>query len=245
MSPLPAPRQASILARRYAACLLGDLGTLVLLVAQAPVIGALCVVVWRSVERDTPSLWFVLCLSALWFGCIGACREIVRERAILERERFFGVSLPAYVASKVVVLGLLGGVQVLLLQGAVEWHLSLRGPYLLQTLALWGASLAGTGLGLLVSALSKTQERAVGWVPLLLLPQILFSEMAVPRDTFREIVTTVEKAMPVHWAFEVFKEAARDDPSWGRVLACTAALFLYGAALLVMTTAALWPRREV
>ena len=59
---------------------------------------------WGSVEEDTPSLYFVMCLSALWFGCINACREIVKERAIIERERFFGLNIIAYVGSKVWVL---------------------------------------------------------------------------------------------------------------------------------------------
>ena len=173
-------RQSHILAARYWDCLLGDMGGLVLVLAQAPLIGWLCAVVWGSIERDTPALYFVLCLAALWFGCINACREIVKERAILERERLFGLRPGAYLASKVWVLAALGAAQVVLLQGTVEWHLQLRGPMPLELLALFGASLAGTGLGLLVSALATTQERAVFAVPLLLLPQILFSELAIP-----------------------------------------------------------------
>src|SRR5690606_28545318 len=109
---------------------------------------------------------------------------IVKERAILERERFFGLSLSAYVLSKGKVLAGLGLVQVVLLQLAVEWKLALKGPLLLQLCALFLASLAGTGLGLIVSALSSRQERAVGAVPLLILPQILFSKVSVPEEHF-------------------------------------------------------------
>ena len=91
-------RQSHILAARYRDCLLGDMGGFVLILAQAPLIGWLCAVVWGSIESDTPALYFVLCLSAVWFGCINACREIVKERAILERERLFG-SAPATTSS--------------------------------------------------------------------------------------------------------------------------------------------------
>jgi len=113
--------QVGVLTARYAASMAGDLPTVALLLAQAPLIGWLCTLVWGSVDGDTPSLHFVMCLSAVWFGAINACREIIKERAILERERLFGLSMPRYVLSKGVVLAGLGLAQVLLLQVAVEW----------------------------------------------------------------------------------------------------------------------------
>lgn len=234
-----------VLAARYRDCLLGDLGGLFLLLAQAPLIGWLCAVVWGSIERDTPALYFVLCLAAVWFGCINACREIVKERRILERERLFGVRPRDYVLSKVWVLATLGAIQVVLLQATVEWHLQLRGPMALEMLALLGASVAGTGLGLLVSALATTQERAVFAVPLLLLPQILFSELAIPADLYSDVVAAMEKAMPVHWAFRVFQESAALEPRWPMTALFLLILFSMAAALVVAATAALVPRREI
>jgi len=238
-------RQSHILAFRYRDCLLGDKGGLLLILAQAPFIGWLCAVVWGSIEQDTPALYFVLCLSAVWFGCVNACREIVKERAIFERERLFGLRPGAYVLSKVWVLAGLGAVQVVLLQGAVEWHLQLRGPMPLELLALFGASLAGTGLGLLVSAVATTQERAVFAVPLLLLPQILFSELAIPEDLYSDVVATLEKAMPVHWAFRVFEESAALEPRWHIVALSLVVLPAMCAVLFGATTVALFKRREV
>jgi ABC-type multidrug transport system permease subunit len=243
---MSAPRtQAYILAARYRDCLFGDIGGLFLLLAQAPLIGWLCAVVWGSIESDTPGLYFVLCLAAVWFGCINACREIVKERAILERERLFGVRTRDYVLSKVWVLAALGAVQVIMLQGTVEWHLQLRGPMALEILALFGASVAGTGLGLLVSALATTQERAVFAVPLLLLPQILFSELAIPGNLYSDVVAAVEKAMPVHWAYRVFKESAALEPRWHMVALFLVVLLAMAAALIAAAMVALIPQREV
>lgn len=236
---------ARILAARYRDCLLGDAGGLFLLLVQAPLIGWLCAVVWGSIERDTPGLYFVLCLAAVWFGCINACREIVKERAVFERERLFGVRPRDYVVSKVWVLAGLGAIQVVLLQGAVEWHLQLRGAMPVELLALFGASVAGTGLGLLVSALATTQERAVFAVPLLLLPQILFSELAIPDTLYSDVVAAVEKAMPVHWAFRVFEESAALEPRWHVVVGSLVVLFAMGAALVAAATVAVLPKREV
>ena len=237
--------QSHILAARYRDCLFGDMGGFVLILAQAPLIGWLCAVVWGSIESDTPALYFVLCLSAVWFGCINACREIVKERAILERERLFGLRPRDYVVSKVWVLAALGAAQVVLLQGTVEWHLQLRGPMPLELLALFGASVAGTGLGLLVSALATTQERAVFAVPLLLLPQILFSELAIPNNLYSDVVATVEKMMPVHWAFRVFEESAALEPRWHMVALFLLVLLAMCTLLVVAATVSLLPRREV
>jgi hypothetical protein len=245
MSAPPRALQLRVLTERYRACMLGDLATLALLLAQAPFIGWLCTLVWGSVETDTPSLYFVLSLSAVWFGCINACREIVKERAIVERERLLGLSLPAYVLSRYAVLAGLGLVQVLALLMAVEWSLALRGPLLLQLVALWGASLCGTGLGLLVSALSSSQERAVGAVPLLILPQILFSEFAIPEESFSDVVSLIEKLMPARWCYEAFKELAAVETAWGSVLLSGVVLIGMMIGLAGATSAALIPRREI
>ena len=244
MSSPPFALQTRVLIERYRACMLGDPATIILLIAQAPFIGWLCTLVWGSVETDTPSLYFVLSLSAVWFGCINACREIVKERAIVERERLLGLSLSAYVLSRYAVLAGLGLVQVVALLMAVEWSLALRGPFLLQLFALWGASLCGTGLGLLVSAVSKSQERAVGAVPLLILPQILFSEFAIPQESFSDVVEVIEKLMPARWCYEAFVELAALETAWGSVLLSGVVLVGMMVALALAAAAALLPRRE-
>ena len=237
--------QSRVLSARYWACMRGDWPTVFLLLAQAPFIGWLCTLVWGSIERDTPSLYFVMCLSAVWFGCINACREIVKERAILERERIFGLSVAAYTGSRFAILAWIGLAQVLMLQIAVEWRLALRGPFLIQTAAMWGASLCGNGLGLLVSAVARTQERAVGMVPLLILPQILFSDFAIPRESCGRAVEIIEWFMPVRWAYRVFSGAAESDPSWLTVAGSLAVLPIYAVVLSLLVIAALAPRREV
>lgn len=225
--------------------MLGDKGALLLLIAQAPFIGWLCTLVWGSVETDTPSLYFVMCLSSVWFGCINACREIVKERDIVERERLLGLSCSAYVLSKVQNLSILGLFQVLLLQIAIEFQLSLKGFFWLETVALWGASLCGVGLGLLISAVAKTQERAVGAIPLLILPQILFSEFAIPRDQFGTVVEWIERGMPVKWAYQVFMELAATETEWLEVMSAFAMLTGMGVALAGLAILALLPKRSV
>jgi len=235
--------QSRILAARYLACLQGEPLTLLLLLAQAPLIGWLCAVVWGSLQEDTPSLYFVMVLSCVWFGCINACREIVKERPIIERERLFGLSLPAYVWSKYSVLAVLGLIQALMLQFAIEWTLALRGAFLLQTLALWQASLCGTAMGLLISALMRSQDRAVAVVPLLIIPQILFSEFVIPREQFSSLMSIVEKIMPTYWGYEIFAQTAALEPDWWWLLWCVVVLFLLSTALLGVTLLLMQPKQ--
>ena len=238
-------QQRRVLAARYAHCLAADAPTLLLLLVQPPFIGWLCTVVWGSVERDTESLYFVMALSCVWFGCIGACREIVRERAIIERERFFGVSTYAVVASRFQVLAVLGAAQALMLQVAVEWKMALHGLFPVQTAALVLATWCGTGLGLVVSAVASSQERAVAVVPLLLLPQVLFSEFAVPRQYFNDAVKVVELFMPVRWAYRAFVDAAAVEPAYGQVALSLLAMVVYAVVLAVLACVALLPSREI
>ena len=85
-------RQSGVLADRYFDILLGDLRNTLLLLCQAPIIAGLIVLVWRNVEQATTTLYFVLVLTSIWFGCTNASREIVKERAIFFRERMVGVA---------------------------------------------------------------------------------------------------------------------------------------------------------
>lgn len=231
--------QAATLTERYLDVMLGDLATLLLLVGQAPVIAVLCVVVWSGVEQDTKSLYFVLALTAVWCGCINACREIVKERPIFARERLFGLSASAYVVSKARVLFGIDVVQVALLLGIVEWKIGLRGSLVWQSLSLLLCAGAGTGLGLLISALTRRQERAVAAVPLLILPQILFSEFVIPRETFGRVTEIVEHGMIVKWGYRMFEEAAAAETSYGQIVLSIGVLLfmialLHGLAMAVL-----------
>ena len=235
--------QTNVLASRYARVLWGDKATLLLLLGQAPLIGWLCTLVWNT-GRATPSLYFVLCLASIWFGCINACREIVKERNIVERERFFGLSMASYVASKFMILAVLGLAQVLLLQIAVQWEVALKGPFLLHSLALWGACWCGIALGLLVSAFARRQERAVGAIPLILMPQILFSEMVIPKEAFSDLVSFLEKLQPVSWSWRVCEQLSGTDTSGWEVLGSLLVLVAFGGLLLALVILTMLRRRE-
>ena len=77
------------------------------------------------------------------------------------------------------------------------WRVLLIGV-LLKLLAFFGAALVGVSLGLAVSAWVRTPTQAVMWVPLLLIPQILFGGYVVTLPKMSPLVRAISTAFPSH-----------------------------------------------
>ena len=205
-SPVDAVRQWGTLTRRYLEVLSRDKFNLLILFGQAPIIAFLTyLVVGAKSPRDFP--YFMLALVSIWFGTSVASREIIRERAVYTRERMVNLSLLPYVGSKLFVLALIVSFQCLLLFGSLKFlHyaglMNLPGWAIPQVIIILLTAMVGLALGLLISAMVKTSEMATSLVPLILIPQILFSGLVgVPVNTARVIGTL----MPATWAFDGLK----------------------------------------
>ncbi|MDX6402642.1 MAG: transport system ATP-binding/permease protein [Blastocatellia bacterium] len=206
-SPVDAVRQWGTLTRRYLEVLSRDKFNLLILFGQAPIIAFMTyLVVGSKSPRDFP--FFMLALVSIWFGTSVASREIIRERAVYTRERMVNLRLLPYVASKLFVLALIVSFQCLLLFGSLKFlHYSglmnLPGWAIPQLVIVMFTAMVGIALGLWVSAMVKTSEMATSLVPLILIPQILFSGLVgVPQSTAKVIGTL----MPATWAFDGLKQ---------------------------------------
>ncbi len=230
-------RQVSILSERYLDLIAADRGNLFLLLAQAPIIAVCIMLVWGDVGDATDTLYYVLALSAVWFGTINSCRELVKERAIFERERRVGLETTAYLLSKVMVLTLLGLIQCFILLLMVSQKINIQGNMFVHYVVLCSASLAGTGLGLLISSLVSTVDRAVAAVPILLMPQILFSEMVYPHDNSTDLVLYLENSTILSWCFQASNELTLTEPSIWPILRSLAATSLMA---VLFCSVALW-----
>jgi hypothetical protein len=201
-------RQWATLSRRYVGVLARDKFNLLILFAQAPVIALLTyLVVGAKSQRDFP--YFILALVALWFGTSVASREVIRERAVYNRERMVNLRLLPYVGSKLFVLMLIVSVQCILLLGTLKLLdvtslMSLPGKFggIPQLLVMILTGMVGVALGLFISAVVKTSEMATSLVPLILIPQILFSGLVGVPVGFAKVVGTV---MPATWSFDEMK----------------------------------------
>ena len=235
--------QGNVLADRYLETILADWKQTLLLLVQAPLLAGMAVMVWGNQGEASPSLYFVMTLSAIWIGCMDACREIVKEQALFLRERMFNLEVSAYLYSKVRVLLLLNFVQAVSYGAIVYKGLDLKvaiGWVILQQLA---ALICGTCLGLLISALVRRSDYAVGAVPLVILPQILFSEFAIPKDKFAGISEHIYRLMPSRWGYESLMEFAKSSGSQLTAAAQLVALLVFGAIFVALCYPALKLRR--
>jgi hypothetical protein len=222
-APVPTPtgpargarpwRQLAILSRRYLATLTRDVRNAWLLVAQAPLIAGLIGLSLLYGPTDVAftkpknTILFLLALIAVWFGCSNAVRELVKERPIYLRERMVNLRILPYLASKVAVLGALALVQCVLFLVILDAWFGIPGRFPLLLGAMWLASLVGILMGLAVSALAATADRAMTLLPILLIPQVLFTFPAVQMD-MKGPAGVIARAMPTWWSFDLLRRVA-------------------------------------
>ena len=207
-------RQWATLARRYAEVLSADKFNLLILFGQAPIIALLTyLVVGAKAPRDF--IYFILALVSLWFGTSVSAREIIRERAVYKRERMVNLRLLPYVGSKIFVLLVIVGLQCVLLFATLKLFdvvglMSIPGSFagLGQLLVMILTGFVGIALGLFISAVVKTSEMATSLVPLILIPQILFSGLVGIPSGMSKVVGAV---MPATWSFDEMKRLSELD----------------------------------
>lgn len=226
--------QLSILTERYLEITLSDLKNTLLLLIQAPFIAFLIVLVFRSIGQATDSLYFVLVLSALWLGCINACREIVKEKAVYLRERMVNLNIGSYLTSKLIILAMIDFIQCIILLYIVSSNVHIGGSRLVFFLLLFLVSLAGTSLGLLLSAFSGSPDVAVALVPLVIIPQILFSPFVIPVKYHGPVTRMVEKFMVLRWGYEGTQEVVKTTYQLGTVFLDAGILLLFSVLFILL-----------
>lgn len=219
------------LVRRCAKIKSRDLWNTLILLAQAPFIGILVVLVlgddasqnvtaesWPSVANAVSTTIFLIGLSALWFGCSNSVREIVGEWAIYKRERMVNLKIPSYVCSKLAVLGVLCIIQCATLIGIIYWGCGLQGSLLMLFGTLLLISSVGIAIGLVVSSLARTSEVAVSLLPIILLPMVILGGAFQPTHKMNDLMRLASNLAPSRWAFESMllvesRERPRATPS--------------------------------
>jgi hypothetical protein len=148
---------------------------------------------------------FLLITVAIWLGLISATREIVKERSIMRREFAIGVGIPSYLASKLPVLAALTALQVLLLAviafAIQPMEAAGASDYALATLILLGCAWAAVSMGLAVSAVAGSVDQATSFVPLLLIPQLLFAGAVVPYESMQAVGRIASLFVVASWGF--------------------------------------------
>lgn len=206
-------RQLGILARRYLETLTRDARNAGLLVAQAPLIAGLIGLSMLYGSSDVAyakpknMLLFLLALTSVWFGCSNAARELVKERAIYNRERMVALRVAPYVLSKLLVLAALAAVQCTLFLLILDLWFGIPGSSMLLFASMLLASVVGILMGLALSALASSADRAMTLLPLLLIPQVLFTIPSVHMD-MKGPAGLIARAMPTWWGYDLLRRVA-------------------------------------
>lgn len=197
--PAVVGRQFRILTERYLRVLASDRRNLLILALQAPLMAVLMLAVFPAGKLQIPDVPFLdpkpeagnvlmaLVLAAVWLGASNAVREVVKERSILRREQNFGLSIAAYLGSKLIPLGVITLAQSVLLvvvgtirqQGPTDAVFAL--PAITELLVLVSVcGLSALCLGLLLSAVVNSTDKAMTLLPVLLFAQFLLAGLIFP-----------------------------------------------------------------
>jgi ABC-type multidrug transport system ATPase subunit len=240
--------QLVTLARRYATGIRADRRHAAMLALQGLFLGIL---LWtfvspnglrpsRLVGGAPPSATGVAVLLALcmtWLGSANAVREIVKERGIVERERRAGLSVAAYVGSKLAVLG-----PVIAIEGAIVAGLGItrqgvpaRGAALGSgfaevVVAVALAGLCAVSLGLLVSAAVRTTDKAVAVLPVVVVTEFVLSGLQ-PSVTWVPGLAQLRDLAGAHWAVTAIEATvAGNAGQWWTAVAAMIGLTLAAAS---------------
>jgi len=183
-------RQFATLLQRTWQLKFGDRAQTILLFGQAPLV-ALLVALMSGTSNQVQTI-FMAMFSSLWFGCSNAVREIVDEQTIYRRERQTGLKIPSYILSKLTVLSVVALVQcfsVVVICSFVKRAFDLSLPEACTAiLIMFLVAVNGSLIGLLISSLVSTPEKALTIFPLVLIPELLLSGLFLPVKPIQTIV---------------------------------------------------------
>lgn len=138
-----------------------------------------------SETKSTQIGLFMIVCVALFVGICNSIQEIVKERSILKREYMSNLRLGSYVASKLIVQGIICAVQSLIITGI--FYVAVSGRVYPTTGIVSGSSqvdfyitvflvtFAADVTALFISSIVKSSVMANTFIPIILIVQIIYS----------------------------------------------------------------------
>ena len=183
---------------------------------EAPLLAIICALLTRFAppegysvmnNKNLVSYFFMAVIVATFIGMNGSAEEIVKDRALLKREKFLSLSYASYIWSKIVYLAGVSAVQTLLFIAFGNVIMGLHGLTLVWWLILFVTAFLSNLVGLLLSQCLNSVVAIYISIPLLLIPQILLCGLVVnfsdltPKSTTGN-VPLIGDVIPSRWAFE-------------------------------------------
>ena len=194
----------------------------------APLLAVICALLTRfsppegySVmnNKNLVSYFFMAVIVATFTGMSGSAEEIIKDRALLKRERFLNLSYGSYIWSKIIYMAWVSLVQTLLFIVVGNTIMGLHGLFFTWWLILFLTALLASLTGLLLSQCLNSVVAIYICIPLLLIPQILLCGLVVsfsdltPKSTTGN-VPLIGDVIPSRWSFEALAVTSFTDNAY-------------------------------
>ena len=157
---------------------------------------------------NIPQYIFIAIVVSLFLGLSVAAEEIHKDKRILRRESFLNLSKGSYLTSKIFILFIISAIQSLLFVLIGNYILEIRDMWWQYWLILFSTSCVANMMGLNISSGFNTAKVIYIVVPILIIPQLLFSGVIVKFDKLHPVfsksteVPWVGDLMVSRWAYE-------------------------------------------
>lgn len=161
-----------------------------------------------SQNDNIPAYLFMAVVVALFLGLNVSAEEIIKDRKLLQREKFLNLSRLSYLNSKIVILFGISAIQTLCLVLIGNYILEIKGLNLSYWMILFSTACFSNMLGLNISSGLKSVVAIYILIPLILVPQLLFSGVIVNFDKLHNSISTkdyvprIADIMTSRWAYE-------------------------------------------
>ena len=168
-------------------------------------------------NENIPQYLFIAVVVALFLGLTVAAEEIIKDKKILKRESFLNLSRASYLWSKVSIMFIISGIQTLFFVGVGNFVLEIQGMWWQYWVILFSTSCLANALGLNISSAFNSAKVIYITVPLLIIPQLLFSGVIVKFDKLHPIfsrtneVPWIGNLMASRWAYEALAVVQSSD----------------------------------
>ena len=159
-------------------------------------------------NKNFPVFLFMAVVVSMFLGLTVSAEEIIRDKRILQREKFLNLCRISYLSSKIIFLFVLSAIQTISFVLVSNWILDVEGMTFSYWLVLFSTSCFSNLIGLNISAGLNSVITIYILIPLILVPQLLLGGAMIKFDDLHSGITDkiyvpiVGDMMTTRWAYE-------------------------------------------
>ena len=214
--------QMLIFLRRNIKAKFTDMQYVLVTMLEAPLLAFICALLTRFTpengvytlmdNKNLPSYLFMAVIVSIFLGMSGSAEEIIKDRALLKREKFLHLSYKSYIFSKMIYMAGICLIQTLLFILAGNLVMGIHGMLWSWWLLLFISAFLSSLIGLLLSQCMGSVVSIYITIPVLLIPQILLCGLVVHFEDLNPGSKTgnvpfIGDVIPSRWSYEALAVA--------------------------------------